>query len=349
MATKTKTVMKSDKNTTFASGSDITAAEHRAFLEDLIDSYEDFIGSYTTANIALIASPTLRQIVYDTTLNDYFYYNGTAWVQFGSLFKHGAGTESLMDKRATASSGDYGQALGALSDNSGTGGQAIGASAINSGDGGQAIGGSANNEGDSGQAIGSSAANTGSEGQALGASSRNEGSGGQAIGADAINEAESGQAIGKSATNRVANSSVIAGAIIIRKDAGETASDAYVNYAGAEVVILSKETNLKATGTVTVTIPPNVKVFINEVGIICTQYSSVNTQPTVSYGKTGSNAYLKAAAITTDLTAAGSRERETSLLTAEGLTSLAAEITIAATGTTLQGRFYFKGFVVEDE
>lgn len=278
MATKTKTVMKSDKNTTFASGSDITAAEHRAFLEDLIDSYEDFIGSYTTANIALIASPTLRQIVYDITLNDYFYYNGTAWVQFGSKWKAGAGSGSLMDKRSTSAAGIQSTVIGTLAECDGAFSNAVGHSAI----------------------------------------------------------------------NRLTGTTVISGVQMIRKDNGESSAPAFIFTAG-EVIIVSYEINLKATATVAITLPANLKFFVNEVGIICTQYSSVNTQPTVSYGKAASNAYLKAAAITTDLTAAGSRERETTLLTAEGLTSLTAEITIAATGTTLQGRFYFKGFVVEDE
>lgn len=294
MAVKSKAVLESEKNATLASGSNITAAEHRALLADIIDSYEDFIGSYTTAGMALIASPTLRQIIFNTDLDKYYYYDGADWQLLSSLWDVGGVESALMDKRSTTC------------------------------------------DGENGTAIGTGAVNSNAHGQAFGRNAKNEnGNGGQALGNDSY--------------NRISDSTNISGAIIIRKDNGEVASDAYKLYAGAEVIILSKETDLKSTGTTTITIPTGVKFFVDEVGIICTQYSSVNTQPTVSYGKTGSNAYLKAAAITTDITAVGSRERETSLLTAEGLASLTAEVTIAATGTTLQGRFYFKGFIVENE
>lgn len=307
MSVKSKTVLKSDVDTDLASASNITAAEHRAIEKDVIDSYEDFIGSYTTAQIAAIVSPTLRQVVYDTTLNEYFYFDGSVWQQFSSKWKKGAGADSLMDKRSDSATGDNSTAMGTGAVSSGDRGKADGLFAENSGDDGQAIGGTANNEGDKGQAL------------------------------------------GYFAINRIDKSTNISGAIIIRNAQAGSDSEPYQFYSGAEVLILSPETDLKAAATQTITLPTGVKMYVDEVGIICTQYSSVNTQPTVSYGKTGSNAFLKAAAITTDITGVGSRERETTLLTAEGLTSLTGTVTIAATGTTLQGRFYFKGFIVEDQ
>lgn len=82
MAAKTKAVLESEKNNTLASGSNITAAEHRALLTDVIDSYENFIGSYTTVQILAIASPTLRQIVFDTDYNTYYFWDGTRWVEW---------------------------------------------------------------------------------------------------------------------------------------------------------------------------------------------------------------------------------------------------------------------------
>lgn len=306
MSVKSKTALGTDVDTILASGSDIRASEHRAIDHDIIDSYEDFIGSYTTAQIASLASPTLRQIVFDTDLNDYFFYDGTNWTPF-RMHKPGAGTGSLVDTRYTgaASSADYGSAYGY------------------------------------------DAKNSGNQGQANGYAANNSGENGQAIGAGSINSADQSQALGYAAKCRITGSTNISGAIIARKDDGE--SDAYQHWSTAEIVILTEEESLKATGVLTITLPSGVKMFVNEVGTIMTQADTVSGQATVSFGKTGSNAFLLAATATTGLTAVGKRDKQTSILQAEGVTSLVAEITAGATGTTAMGRFYFKGFIVEDE
>lgn len=82
MAVKTKAVLLTESNSTFANASNITAAEHRAFNADIIDSYENVIPSLTTIQILAIASPTLRQIVFDTTFNIYYFFDGTRWVEW---------------------------------------------------------------------------------------------------------------------------------------------------------------------------------------------------------------------------------------------------------------------------
>lgn len=43
--------------------------------------YESFVGSYTTVQIAALTGMTLRQRVFNTTDNDYEYYDGTRWVK----------------------------------------------------------------------------------------------------------------------------------------------------------------------------------------------------------------------------------------------------------------------------
>lgn len=80
MAVKSKTAITTEISTNFASGTDIHASEHRAVAQDIVDSYEDFVGSYTTVQIAALVGMTLRQIVYDSDKNDYRFYNGTRWV-----------------------------------------------------------------------------------------------------------------------------------------------------------------------------------------------------------------------------------------------------------------------------
>lgn len=86
MSVKSKTANTADINgdITANGNNEITGAQLNAILKNLVDSYEDFIGSYTNANMLLIGSPVLRQIVFNTTYAEYYYYNGTAWVPFSN-------------------------------------------------------------------------------------------------------------------------------------------------------------------------------------------------------------------------------------------------------------------------
>lgn len=81
MAVKSKTTLKSEIDINLADGIPITASIDRAQRKDAVDSNEDFVSSYTTVQIAAIASPVLRQRVFNTTDNDYEYYDGTRWVK----------------------------------------------------------------------------------------------------------------------------------------------------------------------------------------------------------------------------------------------------------------------------
>jgi hypothetical protein len=296
------------------------------------------------------------------------------------LWQAGAGVGSLMDKRSTSAAGAgalaagltavssaaSGQAIGVSANNAGASGQAIGAGASNAAGGGngQAIGATASNTGTSGQAIGEQSNNSASVGQAVGNQANNSAAGGQAIGTTSINSGQNGQAIGsdsnnsgqnaqalgESAVNRIDSSTNISGAIVIRKSDAAADLLPYQFSSGAEVVIMSE--NFDATGAVTVdagAFPAGVRFFPTEVGIIVTSANTVTVQPTVSYGISGNNALFIAAAITSGLTTAGARERKTSLLTFAGQTSLTAEVTIAATATTLECRCYWKGFVAENQ
>lgn len=81
MAVKSKTDITTEIDTNLASGSNIQASEHRAVAKDIVDSYEDFVGSYTTVEIAALVGMTLRQRVFNTDDNDYEWYDGTRWVK----------------------------------------------------------------------------------------------------------------------------------------------------------------------------------------------------------------------------------------------------------------------------
>lgn len=154
-------------------------------------------------------------------------------------------------------------------------------------------------------------------------------------------------AIGSLATARVAQTTNICGPIINRQDDG--GEDAFDRFCGVEVVLMGFEVDLKQVADHTITLPANCKFWLDEIGLICTELDALTTQPTVRYGITGSLAKHGAAALTTNLTAEGKREIETPLVPGDGETSLTAGVTVAAVATTMKGRFYWKGMLVEDE
>jgi len=160
--------------------------------------------------------------------------------------------------------------------------------------------------------------------------------------------AEKTIAIGYYANARLAFTVDIAGLQIIRKDDGET--NCMNAFSGAEVIILSEEVDLKVVADQTITLSAGSKFWWNECGVIATDITvDAGNQPTIRFGITGTLAKQVAAAITTDLTAAGKREIETPLVPEDGETSLTAGVTIASTYPTCKGRFYWRGMFVEDE
>ena len=195
-------------------------------------------------------------------------------------------------------------------------------------------------------AIGNGANCTGDWMTAVGQGAYCSGGNGTSFGVGASCNGANSMALGNNAVTRIANSVVLSGAIITRKDDGINAADASLYLTGAEVVYTSKEVDLKIAQTITIDIPTGAKFYPDEVGVIVTTVSSPTAQPTVSFGITGSNASLLAATAITKSTQFG-RNRYTTLLSSDGIQSLTATITVAATGTTFMGRFYFKGLLIE--
>lgn len=83
MSVQSKTALNTtiDTDITTNGSNDITGAQLNSILGNIVDSYEDFVGSYTTVQIAALTGMTLRQRVFNTTDNDYEYYDGTRWVK----------------------------------------------------------------------------------------------------------------------------------------------------------------------------------------------------------------------------------------------------------------------------
>jgi hypothetical protein len=78
MAVKSKTQLAAD-----IAASTFTAPQ-QVILDDMVDSYQDLSQGLTTVQIAAIASPTSGQLVYNTDLSQFQYYNGTQWVNLAN-------------------------------------------------------------------------------------------------------------------------------------------------------------------------------------------------------------------------------------------------------------------------
>jgi hypothetical protein len=158
-------------------------------------------------------------------------------------------------------------------------------------------------------------------------------------------------AVGDRAVARIDNTMNLAGPLIIRKDDGEPIADAFRVFAGAEVIIMTDEVNLTAVADQTITLPAGCHFWFTECGIILTELTGViASQPTVRMGITGTPAKYVGPVATTLLTATLKRERYDNWQVDDGETSLVAGVTVGAVvGTSMSGRFYFRGVLVEDE
>ena len=156
-------------------------------------------------------------------------------------------------------------------------------------------------------------------------------------------------AFGADAINRVENSYVVTGLHLIRKDFNVVGTDAGLFFTGSVAVVFSIEVDLKILldSAAYVTIPTGATFFIEEVGVVVTQASGVTVQPQVSFGVTGNTTAILAATATTKSAAKG-RDVYTPV-DKDGKNSLTASVKAVATATTLMGRFYWKGILVEDE
>jgi hypothetical protein len=152
-----------------------------------------------------------------------------------------------------------------------------------------------------------------------------------------------------SVAHRIDKTFILSGVPTVRKSDGTSDANPLMYSTGAEFVIMFPDEDLKATGTGSILFPTGYRFFVTEVGVIATDADTVTVQPTVSFGVDGDLDRYKAAALTTGLTADGARFVPSSLLVNNGQTSVGYEVTVAATATTLTGRVYFKGFLVENQ
>ena len=81
MSVKSKSQLKTDNNTNITTNgtNDITGAILNNQLEDFIDSWQDVIITYTTAQRDALVGMATGLIIYNSTNARHEYYNGSAW------------------------------------------------------------------------------------------------------------------------------------------------------------------------------------------------------------------------------------------------------------------------------
>ncbi len=236
---------------------------------------------------------------------------------------------------------------------------AVGDTAIAADDFALALGTLANAGGSKSIAVGvqaTTATLTGLGAAAVGAGAHATGENAVALGAQAHALASRALALGRGARARVADTVNLAGAILVRRGAliGDEDSDGggavpARHFCGAEDVILSATVDLRTVQEVTVSLATGCRFWVNEVGVLAVAWAGCTAQPTVRFGVAGNASKHLAARPATLLTAVGARERYHPLSWTDGETGLTAGVITGATATTLLGRFYWKGILVEDE
>lgn len=161
-------------------------------------------------------------------------------------------------------------------------------------------------------------------------------------------------AIGNTATARIANTTVLQPPIIAPKTNGIAQALAFSQLSGVQNVFWTIEIDFTAAGaTYTFTLPAGARFFFDEVGVIVEELDgSVTTQPTYSFGITGTNAKYLAAIIGTNLNVLLQRDSYRNLLADVGESSMTFTITVPGvknTATVYKGKAYIKGLLIELE
>ena len=177
-----------------------------------------------------------------------------------------------------------------------------------------------------------------------------------AFGRTAVASAVNSIALGYCSVARIECTANIGGAMITKKDTGENESTSFYQYSSAEITLMTKNIDLKATGTNDITVPSGSTFYISEMGVIITEWSSVTTQPTIKIGYNstdpgeGDDKQLDDIQLSSlNMTGAGKRVRFLPAKPDDGETVLRITVINAASATTMKGRFYFKGMLIENQ
>ena len=156
--------------------------------------------------------------------------------------------------------------------------------------------------------------------------------------------------MGQYAKARIGCTTNIGGALITKKDDGEGEAYAFREYSSAEITLMTKNIDLETVDSHDITVPSGSTFYISEMGVIITDWSSVVTQPTIRIGNSSDDdKQLDDIQLSSNLSGAGKRVRFLPALPDDGESLLRVCIVNAANATTMKGRFYFKGMLVENQ
>lgn len=128
------------------------------------------------------------------------------------------------------------------------------------------------------------------------------------------------------------------------QNVGNNQSTIYQWWTNGAVNFYSPITNLKALATVTLNVPSGFRFFVEECFIVATTITALATQPVVSFGNVADPVKYVDNIACTFLTATLTRERF-AVNGSDGETALTATVNTIAAGTTVSGRYGFRGII----
>jgi len=146
----------------------------------------------------------------------------------------------------------------------------------------------------------------------------------------------------------ITNTITIPNPILVKKDAGET--EYLKHFAGLDNVIFSDEIDLTSAvdEVASINLPTGILFFVSETGVVVVSATGVSVQPYVEFGILGTTNKLVTATQTSGAYS-NTIDKFTSISDTSGQTSLTFSVSTAGTATTLIGRAYWKGFLIETD
>lgn len=270
-----------------------------------------------------------------------------------------AGTQSVAVGGSATASASYATAVG-RSSTAGSRTVAVGHTALAQSLYNTAVGYQASAGGDYSTVLGGFASSAGGYTVAVGVNATCAGSYTVAVGYNASAPLNGSIAIGNNATAPAANVARIAAPIVIP---GLTvpfgnAAQRLSRMAGCEVVLLSNSYDLTDVtpfdgGTLGNkdfwVMPAGLKFYPDEVGIVTETQTGVTTGPTVSFGHGGTGSEVLSSQLFASAVLGQSGGRgEYASVAPEGVGTVSIDMVTGATATTLTGRFFVRGLLLEN-
>ena len=182
---------------------------------------------------------------------------------------------------------------------------------------------------------------------ALGAAAFGGADDGVALGSASYAGGTQANAFGYNANARVPKTTVISGPLCGQIGNFQASVDWFQQLASADVIIRFGWFDAKVVDHYIMTLPAGCRFWLEEVGLIVSQFSGVTVQPTVHFGINGTPQKHLVDVQTTNLTGLGKRQTWAPLVPGDGEQTLQFGIAIGATGAGMMISPYFRGCLME--